>query len=59
MASQEIIKQGRTANFTGGSIRLFLTYDGHWYRVRTSFETFKRVTSLNKAEQAFSSLCLI
>lgn len=51
-----IINQGHTANLTGGTIRMFLTFDGSWYRVRTNFETFTKVRTRQKAETSFQQL---
>ena len=55
-ANETIIKQARTANLTGETIRLFLTFDGRWYRVRTTFETFTKVRIRQKAETSFQQL---
>lgn len=51
-----IISQSRTNNLTGGTIRLFFTFDGRWYRVRTNFETFTKVRIRQKAETSFKQL---
>ena len=53
--NQEIIKTGRTPNLTGSTLALFLTFDGHWYRVRTRLETFGRFKRRERAEQLFLS----
>lgn len=55
-SNETIIKQSRTANLTGGTIRLFFTFDGRWYRVRTNFETFTKVRIRQKAEASFKQL---
>lgn len=55
-ASETIISQSRTNNLTGGTIRLFFTFDGRWYRVRTNFETFTKVRIRQKAETSFKQL---
>lgn len=55
-ANETIINQSRTANLTGGTIRLFFTFDGRWYRVRTNFETFTKVRIRQKAETSFQQL---
>ena len=51
-----IINQSRTNNLTGGTIRLFFTFDGRWFRVRTNFETFTKVRVRQKAETSFQQL---
>ena len=55
-ANETIISQSRTNNLTGGTIRLFFTFDGRWYRVRTNFETFTKVRIRKKAETSFKQL---
>jgi len=55
-ANETIISQSRTNNLTGGTIRLFFTFDGRWYRVRTNFETFTKVRIRQKAETSFKQL---
>ena len=54
--NETIISQSRTNNLTGGTIRLFFTFDGRWYRVRTNFETFTKVRIRQKAETSFKQL---
>lgn len=54
--AETIISQARTANLTGDTIRLFFTFDGRWYRVRTNFETFTKVKTRHKAETSFQQL---
>lgn len=54
--NETIINQSRTANLMGGTIRLFFTFDGRWYRVRTNFETFTKVKTREKAETSFKQL---
>jgi hypothetical protein len=54
--NETIINQARTANLAGGTIRLFFTFDGRWYRVRTNFETFTQVRIRQKAETSFQQL---
>ncbi|HOV76340.1 MAG TPA: hypothetical protein PK967_20500 [Candidatus Hydrogenedentes bacterium] len=54
--NETIISQSRTNNLTGGTIRLFFTFDGRWYRVRTNFETFTKVRIREKAETSFKQL---
>lgn len=55
-ANETIISQSRTNNLTGGTVRLFFTFDGRWYRVRTNFETFTKVRIRQKAETSFKQL---
>lgn len=55
-AHETIISQSRTKNLTGGTIRLFFTFDGRWYRVRTNFETLTKVRIRQKAETSFKQL---
>ena len=55
-ANETIISQSRTNTLTGGTIRLFFTFDGRWYRVRTNFETFTKVRIRQKAETSFKQL---
>ena len=56
LTNETIISQSRTNNLTGGTIRLFFTFDGRWYRVRTNFETFTKVRIRQKAETSFKQL---
>ena len=51
---QEIIQAGRTPNMTGSTIALFLTFDGRWYRVRTSLETLGRFKLLVRADALYN-----
>lgn len=52
--NETIIAQASTANMTGDTIRLFFTFDGTWYRVRTAFETFTKVKTRGQAEKSFT-----
>lgn len=54
--NEVILSQSTTPNIMGGTIRLFFTFDGRWYRVRTNFETFTKVRIRQKAETSFQQL---
>ncbi|MDI2145050.1 hypothetical protein KBJ94_23670 [Pseudomonas sp. ITA] len=53
--NQEIIETGRTPNFTGSTLALFLTFDARWYRVRTRPETLGRFKRREPADLLFLS----
>ncbi len=50
---QVIIRSGRTPNMVGGTLPLFLTFDGQWYRVRTRLETLGRFKLFERAEALY------
>lgn len=56
MEQQQIIDTGRVANVIGGTLRLFFTFDGRWYRVRTNYETFKKTTKREIALASFNAI---
>jgi hypothetical protein len=53
---QQIIETARVANVMGGTLRLFFTFDGRWYRVRTNYETFKKTTKRDFALAYFNDI---
>jgi len=55
---QKIIQVGRTPNMTGGTLALFLTFDGRWFRVRTRLETLGKFKLRERAESRFAE-CVV
>lgn len=53
---QKIIAHGKTKNLLGNLIPLYATFDGTYYRVRTSMETFKRTKKCDVALKKFQEV---
>ena len=56
--NQEILQIGETLNMLNYGIKLFLTFDGKWYRVRTRLETFKKFKIKEKSIVYFSEVSI-
>ena len=51
---QMILSQAETPNLCGSTIPLYFTFDGKFYRVRTSLETLTKTRKRDRAELSFA-----
>ena len=58
MINDDVLLSGLTPNLLGEPIKVFLTFDGRWYRVRTGLETLCKVRDPDRAMKFYEDILI-